>query len=62
MGLIACLSMAGRSQEASTLAKKLLVDHPDLTISEFLERKIVVETADQTERFRLGLIGTGLPE
>jgi class 3 adenylate cyclase/tetratricopeptide (TPR) repeat protein len=59
--MVACLSMAGRSKEASALANKLLLDHPDLTIGEFLERGIVVETAEQTARFRQGLLGTGLP-
>ncbi len=60
--IVACLSMAGRLQEATTLAQSLREKYPDLTISEFLERGIVVETAEQTAKFRRGLVGTGLPE
>ncbi|MGO7746549.1 hypothetical protein ACC677_26965 [Rhizobium ruizarguesonis] len=60
--MIACLSMAGRSQEAAAFAKSVRENHPDLTIREFLARGIVVETAEQTEKFRQGLLGTGLPE
>ncbi|MBY3315656.1 adenylate/guanylate cyclase domain-containing protein [Rhizobium laguerreae] len=60
--MIACLSMAGRSREAAALAKSVRENHPDLTIGEFLARGIVVETAEQTEKFRQGLLGTGLPE
>jgi adenylate cyclase len=60
--ILACLSMADRVQEAAALAATLRKEHPDLTIGEFLERGIVVETKEQTAKFRQGLVGLGLPE
>ncbi|MCS4096689.1 adenylate/guanylate cyclase domain-containing protein [Rhizobium sp. BK176] len=60
--ILACLSMAGRVDEAATFAANLHAEFPDLTITEFLERGIVVETVDQIEHFRRGLVGTGLPK
>jgi len=60
--ILACLSMAGRGEEATAYAGALHAEHPDLTVSEFLERGIVVETKEQAEHFRRGLVGTGLPD
>ncbi len=59
--ILACLSMAGRVDEASSYAAGLIEEYPDLTISEFLSRGLVVETPEQIQHFRRGLEGTGLP-
>jgi adenylate cyclase len=60
--ILACLTMAGRREEAAPYAAALKNDYPDLTVTEFLEHGIVVETRAQVEHFRRGLAGTGLPE
>jgi len=60
--ILACLTMAGRRDEAASYVVELRSEHPDLTISEFLEHGIVVETQAQVEHFRQGLAETGLPD
>lgn len=60
--IAAALSMAGRKQEASIAVADILARFPDMTISEFLRKAIVVEKDEQIEKFRLGLLGTGLPD
>ena len=60
--IVAALSMAGRTHEAAAAASRLLARYPDMTISEFLRKGIVVETEEQVEKYRRGLKDTGLQD
>ena len=60
--LAACYGQLGRDQEAKAEVAAILKAKPDYSISEFMDRLVLLERPEDRELLREGLIKAGLPE
>ena len=60
--LAACYGHLGRDQEAKAEVAAILKAKPDYSISEFMDRIVMLERLEDQDLFREGLIKAGLPE